>query len=210
VNLVSGVGRKPSHSRESFVTSALHLADERGIGALTVRALGTEVGASATAIYRYFPTKEALIDAIRENLLAEVQASWAPADDPVESLIALGRALRATALQHPSLGQVLIVGLTPNDATNQIPHVVISLLENIGVPCDRLVVGYRQIETFAIGSAIYDFAGAPNHLRDRRVRMNAVQHPAFFNQLADEESVERVNEIAFESTLRILVEHLKS
>jgi AcrR family transcriptional regulator len=202
------VGRKPSHSRESFVEAALQIADEQGIGALTVRTLGTAVGASATAVYRYFDTKEALIDAIREALVAKMQANWTPNENPVESLVNLGRALRITAQKHPSFGQILIVGATPNDATNQLPQVVIALLEQLGVTHDRIVVGYRQIETLAIGSAIFDFGGAPHHLRERRERMTAIGHPAFNAQLADDESVARINDEAFESSLRIIIEHL--
>jgi AcrR family transcriptional regulator len=190
------------------VTAALQLADEHGIGALTVRALGKRVGASATAIYRYFPTKEALIDAIREALLTELQSNWKPATDPIENLISLGRALRSTALRHPSLGQILILGFAPNANTNQLPQVVIALLEQLGVPEDRLIVGYRQIETLAIGSAIFDFGNAPHHLRDRRERMTAIGHPAFNEQLADDESVARINDEAFEASLRLILEHL--
>ena len=75
-------GRKPSKSREEFVQSAIDFADEHGIDALTVRALGSAMGLSATAVYRYFPTKETLLSAMREELLSEVVVAADDVPDP--------------------------------------------------------------------------------------------------------------------------------
>ena len=202
------VGRRPTHSRESFVAAALHIADDQGIGALTVRALGAAVGASATAIYRHFETKDALLDAIREALFGDIAAQWTPDPDPTESLVNLGRALRATALLHPSLGEILTIRVTPTASFNQLPLVVLTLLEQIGVKEDRLALGYRQLETLSIGSAIFDFSGAPHHLRDRRERMAGLNRPEFTKHTADDDAVARLNDQAFETTLRLVIASL--
>lgn len=201
-------GRKPSHSRESFVAAALEIADEHGIGALTVRALGSAVGASATAIYRYFETKDQLLDAIREALFDQVLAHWKPDPNPIESIVNLGRALRNTAQEHPSLGQVLTVRVTPSATFYQLPLLVIGLLEQLGVPADRLALGYRQLETLSIGSAIFDFSGAPHHLRDRRERMTSIGRPEIDEHTTDDDAVARLNDHAFEATLRLVITSL--
>lgn len=201
-------GRKPGHSRESLVMAALHIADTQGVGALTVRALGAAIGASATAIYRYFDTKESLIDAIRETLLARATSIWIPHSDPIESLVGLARAVRTTAQLHPSLGQILSRTATPNDATNQLPLVIIDHLERLGVSQDSMVTAYRQLETLTIGSAIFDFSGAPRHLSDRRERMTNLGRPEFIAQLSDDDAVARVNDEAFETNFRLVLTSL--
>ena len=202
------VGRRPSHSRESFVAAALQIADDHGIGALTVRALGAAVGASATAIYRHFETKDDLLDAIREALFDDIALQWKPDPDPTESLVNLGRALRATALLHPSLGEILTVRVTPTATFNQLPLVVLTLLEQIGVKGDQLALGYRQLETLSIGSAIFDFSGAPYHLRDRRERMAGLNRREFRKHTTDDDAVARLNNRAFETTLRLVIASL--
>ena len=202
------VGRKPVHSRESFVAAALQLADKRGIGAVTVRALGAEVGASATAIYRHFPTKEALISAVQEELLAQVGKAWVSDADPIESFVNLGRALRAVAQRHPTLGQVLLIAIPSDAGPNPMSSLIVALLEQLGVTGERLVVGYRQLETLAIGSAIFDFGGAPTHLSDRRQRMNTLGHPDFTRHLNNDQAVARINDQAFDATLRHVVRDL--
>ena len=202
------VGRKPSHSRESFVAAALHIADEHGIDALTVRTLGSAVGASATAIYRYFETKDELLDAIREALFSRIFDHWKPGPNPTESLVNLGRALRNTAREHPSLGQLLTLRVAPNATFNQLPLIVIGLLEQLGVPPDRRALGYRQLETLSIGSAIFDFGGAPHHLRDRRERMAGLNLPEFKQHTTDDDAVAQLNDQAFETTMRLVINSL--
>lgn len=201
-------GRKPGHSRESLVRAALHIADTQGVDALTLRALGSAIGASATAVYRYFDTKDALIDAIRETLLAEAVSVWTPVPDPTESLVGLARAVRTTAQHHPSLGQILTFSASLNEATNQLPLVIIHYLERLGVSANSMVVAYRQLETLVIGSAIFDFSGAPRHLSDRRERMSNLGRPEFDAQLTDDAAVARINDEAFERNLRVVLNSL--
>jgi AcrR family transcriptional regulator len=203
-------GRKPKHSRESLVAAALRIADTQGVSALTARALGSAIGASATAIYRYFDSKEALLDAIRETLLAHAGSNWTPHPDPTESLVNLGRALRTTAQLHPSLGQVLTIAATPSAGVNQLPLAIIEHLERLGVPTETMVVAYRQIETLAVGSAIFDFSGAPRHFSDRRHRMTSLPRPEFKAQLIDDDAVSRTNDEAFEMNLRVVIRSLSA
>ena len=56
-------GPKPALSREDVVQAAISIADGDGLGALTMQAVAERLGFTAMALYRYFPNKEALIDA---------------------------------------------------------------------------------------------------------------------------------------------------
>ena len=56
-------GPKPTLSREDVVQAAISIADGDGLAALTMQAVAERLGFTTMALYRYFPNKEALIDA---------------------------------------------------------------------------------------------------------------------------------------------------
>ncbi len=57
-------GPRAAFTPEEVVRAAVSLADEEGFGAVTMHAISARLGFTTMAIYRYFPNKEALYDAI--------------------------------------------------------------------------------------------------------------------------------------------------
>lgn len=57
-------GPRPGLSREEVTEAAMALAGEEGIPAVTMHAVAKRLGYTTMALYRYFPSKEALYDAI--------------------------------------------------------------------------------------------------------------------------------------------------
>lgn len=57
-------GPKPSLTPDDVIAAAIQIADEDGLAALTMQAVAARLGFTTMAIYRYFPNKEALYDAI--------------------------------------------------------------------------------------------------------------------------------------------------
>ena len=56
-------GPKAALSRDDVVAAAIHVADEGDLAALTMHAVAAQLGYTPMALYRYFPNKEALVDA---------------------------------------------------------------------------------------------------------------------------------------------------
>jgi AcrR family transcriptional regulator len=56
-------GPKPALTRADVVQAAISIAAEEGLIALTMHAVAKRLGFTTMALYRYFPNKEALIDA---------------------------------------------------------------------------------------------------------------------------------------------------
>lgn len=67
--------------RADVVDGALDLLDAEGLDGLTMRKLGAALNVQGGALYRHFPSKEALLDAMAERLVAGVGAPL-PADLP--------------------------------------------------------------------------------------------------------------------------------
>ena len=203
-------GRKPSASQEEFVQAAITFADERGLDALTVRALGAAMGFSATAIYRYFPTKETLLSLMREELLTPILAGAGEVVDPRSRLRAAALSYRRLALEHPCLSQLTLVGDLDGSVASAIPDFLGGALAEMGLTGIDLVRGYRQLESFVVGTTLFDFSGAPDHLRTRLVRLRQSTLPEFGEHVDGTDSVEAVNESAFEASLDALLDALAS
>ncbi|MDQ2827211.1 MAG: TetR/AcrR family transcriptional regulator C-terminal domain-containing protein [Actinomycetota bacterium] len=69
----------PGVSRELIIETTLRFVEGGDEDALTMRALGSELGVSAMALYRYFDSKEQILDEVVDALLARVAP---PSADP--------------------------------------------------------------------------------------------------------------------------------
>ncbi|MFH8366955.1 TetR/AcrR family transcriptional regulator [Streptomyces sp. NPDC018031] len=99
---------------------------QQGQENVTIRAIAREMGMTAPAVYRYFASRDALIQGLRGDIFAEMGRHIGevigelPAEQPGRRLVAAVRALRAWALQHPhEFGLVLgpwVPGLSYEEA----------------------------------------------------------------------------------------------
>jgi hypothetical protein len=67
--------RTPLLSRERIVTAALALIDAEGLHALSTRRLAAELGVSGPSLYNHVATKDELIDAVVDSVVAGVDVS---------------------------------------------------------------------------------------------------------------------------------------
>jgi len=66
-------------TRERVLKAALRLADEGGLGSLSMRKLGHELGVEAMALYYHFASKDEVIDGIVDIVFAEIDVPVAGA-----------------------------------------------------------------------------------------------------------------------------------
>ncbi|MFG2617339.1 TetR/AcrR family transcriptional regulator [Streptomyces sp. NPDC048507] len=93
-------GRPARLDRDRTVDAALVLLDGAGLDALTMRRLAETLGVRAGALYRHFATKQDLLTAMAERMLAG--CATAPVPDPEWSgrLTALAHRMRGALLAH--------------------------------------------------------------------------------------------------------------
>src|SRR3954447_6499826 len=104
-----GASRRPSKrtSAGSGLTSerirdeALRLIDAEGLESFSTRRLGAALGCEAMAIYWYYPSKDALLDAVVEALIARLPIEPSNTGDWIDALRKLAHAYRRLAHQHP-------------------------------------------------------------------------------------------------------------
>ncbi|MEV6523325.1 TetR/AcrR family transcriptional regulator [Longispora sp. NPDC051575] len=98
----------PALSREQIVAEAIRLLDEQGLDALSMRNLGTRLGAGATSLYTHVANKDELLELVVDEVYGEITV--APSEDPADwtgPARQLAVDLRATILRHPWLVAVL-------------------------------------------------------------------------------------------------------
>lgn len=187
----------PALSREAFASVALDVIDEHGIDALTLRALGERMGVHYTALYRYFRGKDELIEAVLAHMLHRADVTIPEAGTARERLLGLMRGLRRAFAQHPRMA---LPNLTAQDeqATAHFVRAALGLLEEMGLRGHDLMVGYQMLETFSVGSNAYDFGNHPEGLERRMRGRRLVGHPATDEAARSLESMQAVNDEAFE------------
>ena len=190
------------------MTAGIEFADEHGLDSLTLRELGRVMGTSATAVYRYFPDKESLYSAMRDTLLGAAVAAIDLEGDPRSVLIGLARGFRDQTRAHPCLGPLMVLAQLEGPAANAVPILVGSALLRSGIPESQLSLAYRQLESFVVGTTVFDFSGAPHHLSDRRRRLSAASELGFDTVFDCEAAVDAINEEAFTATLEVLLDAL--
>lgn len=199
-------GRKPQRSREQFVAAAIEMADAGGIAAVSTRALCAAVGASPTGVYRYFEGREDLLDAMRQELLTGLFAVL-PADlQGREAIVAMSLGFRSQALAHPCLAEIMTLPAIGGEATGAVSTFTIASLRAMGVREDLLPRAYRQLETFVVGSMLFDYAGQPHHLEQRLHRVANTGDAALKARLRTAQDVSEDNEAAFAASLEAILD----
>lgn len=84
---------------ETVLDRAMEIVDEAGFDGLTLKGLAESLGLVTTAIYRYFPSKDALSAALQRRAIAEVGAHFVAASQSLEER-ARGAAPATAALAH--------------------------------------------------------------------------------------------------------------
>lgn len=103
-----GRGQHAGLTSRAIVKSAIRLADREGLGALSMRRLGTELGVEAMALYHHFPNKDALLDAVVGEIVAEATAADPQDGDWRAALRGYGLAFFASLTAHPHLVPLIL------------------------------------------------------------------------------------------------------
>ncbi|PRX96693.1 TetR/AcrR family transcriptional regulator [Allonocardiopsis opalescens] len=100
--------------------TAYALLDDGGVAAVSLAAVGKAMGMTAPALYRYFPSRDALIDRLVTSSYAELSAAITTARPGEEHGAAkvrhMARAYRAWVLRHPRRYAMLFTDRRPDMA----------------------------------------------------------------------------------------------
>ncbi|WP_147425170.1 TetR/AcrR family transcriptional regulator [Bailinhaonella thermotolerans] len=154
-------------SRELIVDAAVRVAARGEPDGLTGRALGEELGADRSAVWRHFPDRDALLLAVGDRLL-EMAAARVPAGlGPRERLQALARGVVDVYVAHPYVGTAVACRMTRGPGEFAVVEMMLTALEEIGLRGESVARHQRML-----AEAVLSFAGTragyavlPPHVR---------------------------------------------
>jgi AcrR family transcriptional regulator len=108
--------------RRALLEAAVRTIQKHGVSALTLRAVGDELGVSRTALYRHFADKSALLTAVAAEgfrmLRTALLAAWQSGGQSLPALTDMGEAYVRFAVRHPSHYRVMFGSGFELDASN--------------------------------------------------------------------------------------------
>jgi len=171
---------KPAElSNETICAAALELIDEEGLAEFSTRKLGRVLGCEAMAIYWYYPSKDALLDAVVDMLMVPVARAVASHDTQswIGVLRELALAYRRVAHDHPEAFPLLATRRFASEGTYAFLDQLFELARAQGID-DRVTAKfYRVVSSYCSGFALNELAAQDPRtaaLRKRYPRAAAV------------------------------------
>lgn len=125
---------QPALSREQIVAEAIALLDTDGFEALSMRKLGTRLGAGATSLYTHVANKDELLELVVDEAFGELRLPTGTAADWRATMLELCRDIRRIMLRHPWIPVVMssagLAYLGPN--MMRLSESLLTILENAG------------------------------------------------------------------------------
>lgn len=96
-------GPAPERSREQITATAIELADEGGLAAVSMRQVAKRLGTGPASLYRYVSTRGDLLDLMADAAAGEIDLDDRLSGDPVDDLARLAGRAKQVHLRHPWL-----------------------------------------------------------------------------------------------------------
>ncbi|MDE3007443.1 MAG: TetR family transcriptional regulator [Acidobacteriota bacterium] len=141
--------------RDFVVGVAMTLVDREGLDALTIRRLAAELSVTPMALYWHFEDKQALLDALSDQLWVEARDrafghTAVDEDDEWGQLRHVIRALVDVFREHPTLSNWAPFRVTECEAGLEVTEWTLALLGRVGLNPERAA----EVARYLLGSAV--------------------------------------------------------
>ena len=153
---VEGTPRAPL-SCTRIIEAAVRYVDDNCLDELSMRRLGSELGVEAMSLYRYFPSKAALLDAVVAYLLRDLALPERPAADAGAEWEGQVRdfavSFRRITREHPQLVP-LLSNMSPDDpGPAGIHERMVEVWRSAGLPSTEAESAQRALQSYLSGSS---------------------------------------------------------
>lgn len=143
-------------SRERIVRAAVELIERDGAEAVSMRRLAADLGAGVMSLYNHVPNKAALLDAIAEHILLDLEFAADPDAAWPDQARALMRNFRAIGHRYPR-SVMLVVARQPHTAAGLRPvERALATARAAGFEGRAAVLVMRAFVNFALGCLVYE------------------------------------------------------
>ncbi|WIX75150.1 TetR/AcrR family transcriptional regulator [Amycolatopsis carbonis] len=152
-------GPRRALTEDEILDAALSLLDH-GPDTASVRAIAARVGVAPNAIYTYFPDKAAVVDALVERLLGEVDHDvFADRAQPWrERVEALALELRAKLSAHPGAVSLMVGSRMDGPIAQALTERLLQLLADAGLDATDAAQASYLLFVYIFGSLVLEVA----------------------------------------------------
>ena len=140
------------------MSAALALVDAEGLAALSTRRLAADLGVSGPSLYNHFATKDELLEAVADVVIARVDISPLGARPWPEALRTWAVSYRETLAAHPNLIPVAAHGPGRRPHALRMADAVYGALVGAGWPPREATQIGALMRYFVVGAATSSFA----------------------------------------------------
>ena len=162
-------------SRQRLVDAALELVEQQGLDGLSMRSLGAHLGVDPTAVYRYFRTKDELLEALADAVVGG-GGPHPETGSPRQRLRGIFANLRHTLLANPALTPVVVRRRPEGEATWQGTENALAALRDAGLSGQDTARAYQALLNYTLGHALLEAPFAlmtTDQAEDLRARVRA-------------------------------------
>jgi len=158
--------RKPL-SRERILETALAVADEQGIEALSMRKLGHQLGYEAMSLYNHVANKDDLVDGLLDLVLAEMEPP--PPDGGLPAIRASAISAHDALKRHPWAAHRLMTAVRPGRIAYM--EGLLACLRGSGLSAETTYHAYHIVDAHIFGFSLWEAGhsgSAPSEITDLR------------------------------------------
>jgi AcrR family transcriptional regulator len=142
-------------SRERVLLAAVALADEGGLGTLSMRRLGEALGVEAMSLYNHVANKDELLDGMVDLVFGEIDLPSDQADWKTE-MRQRAESARQALRRHPWAIALMSSRTSPGPATLRHHDAVIGSLRTAGLSVQMAAHAFSLIDSYIYGFALQE------------------------------------------------------
>jgi TetR/AcrR family transcriptional regulator, tetracycline repressor protein len=177
VDPAQGAAQRGQITKQTILATALQLADEDGIGAVTIRRIADELGLSPMSLYRHIRTKEEIVEGLGDLAWEILGAEPDPGVEWDEHLRQTFMHIHRALLEHPGLVDILMLKPTRGMHVYAAIERMIGVLTGAGFSSDDALLAVASLESYTLGFTVQQ--------RVRAGRDAGADHPPLFDLPAD-------------------------
>jgi AcrR family transcriptional regulator len=194
-----------------IIEAATSFVETHGAQALTMRALGRELGADPTMVYRHFKDKADLLAAVGSSLFNSLDLSDAlSASTARQRLRRSILEVRSAIMDRPEVGLLMMMNGDDPAAVGWLLKWGVEQLRELGLSGADLARGYQLLVGYTFGMTSFDTSSRPDPLEVRRRWLRNAEIHEFMEVSETREQIAALNEAVFELGLDALLDQLEA
>jgi TetR/AcrR family tetracycline transcriptional repressor len=145
-------------SRSEIIRCALDLAERDGLEKLSLHKIAAGVGVKTMSLYNHVADKSDVLDAMSDQILAEVDIPEVDAMTWEDGIFELSWAFRATAMRYPQSAPLVLIRRLNAPSVLPVVDATLRTLHRAGLDPAAAVHALRTIIAFLVGSLLREAA----------------------------------------------------